>query len=135
MCEKRLSLLEKINVPAHGEFWIKTGSEPLEAQLIAFLRIFNMNEEHLENWLKSEKPNDLQYLDCALPTDLENKTWTFLQTRLKLILSSYKTSIDEDVKILATDVTPCTKLAVEMRLSEKRILNGALKYVDQRTKN
>lgn len=42
--EKRLTLLEKINVPAHGEFWIKTGSEPFEAQLIAFLRIFNMNE-------------------------------------------------------------------------------------------
>lgn len=97
--------------------------------------MFFFVSEHLDSWLKSDKPNDLQYLDCALPTDLENKTWTFIQTRLKLILSSYKTSIEDDVKKLETELSSCTKLAVQMRLSEKKNLSNALKYVDQRTKN
>lgn len=91
--------------------------------------------EQLENWLNSDKPGDLQYQDCALPTDLENKTWTFLQIRLKLILSTYKTTLTEDEKLMTDlNISACEKLAIQMRLTEKRILQGALNYVEQRIK-
>lgn len=42
--EKRSKLLRKIGVPVQGEFRLKTGPEPLDEQLISFLRIFNMKE-------------------------------------------------------------------------------------------
>lgn len=90
----------------------------------------------MDFWLNSDKPNDLHYLDCAVPTNLENKTWSFLQTRLKLILSSYKTTSEEDSKILANEeLNPCMKLAIAMRLTEKNLLQMALNYTEQRIKN
>lgn len=42
--EKRTQLLKLINLPDHGEFWIKKSPEPVDADLLAFLRIFNMDE-------------------------------------------------------------------------------------------
>lgn len=89
--------------------------------------------EQLEHWLENGKSADLQYIECALDTSLEKKSWTFLQTRLKLLLKAYKTTADEDRKLLAEDnqMTPNKQLAIRMRLTEKLIINDTLNYVDQ----
>lgn len=79
---------------------------------------------------------DLLYKDCALETELENKTWAFLQARLKLILGTYKTSIEDDIVLVETnkEMTANKRLAIQMRLSEKHILQNGLTYVEQRIK-
>lgn len=94
-----------------------------------------MFSDQIEYWLKSDKCGDLIFIDCALETALENKLWLFLNTRIKLLMSSYKTTIEEDEQILKEN--KCNSnifLAVKMRLTEKRILKSALEYIEQRIK-
>lgn len=44
---KRIELLSKLSLPASGEFYLKNIPEPIQGQLIAFLRIFNMSEGNI----------------------------------------------------------------------------------------
>nr|XP_023021881.1 histone-lysine N-methyltransferase setd3 [Leptinotarsa decemlineata] len=130
--EKRTKLLQKLAISPTSDFFINKGSEPIDGALLAFLRIFNMNEEQLQHWLESDRADDLRYSQCALDTSLEKKSWTFLQARLRLLLGIYKTSIEEDQKLLAGKQLNANKrLAVGMRAIEKKILASAVEYVDQ----
>lgn len=131
---KRIELLKMLSLSNTNDFFIKKATQqPIDGKLLAFLRIFNMNEEQLEHWLENGKSADLQYIECALDTTLEKKAWTFLQTRLKLLLTAYKTTTEEDKKLLVEDkqMTPNKQLAIRMRLTEKLIINDTLNYVDQ----
>lgn len=46
---------------------------------------------------------------------------------------AYKTSVEEDKKLLAEEkqMTLNTQLAIRMRLTEKLIINDTLNYIDQ----
>nr|CAD7258874.1 unnamed protein product [Timema shepardi] len=182
---ERAKLLSRLGLPTTGEFYLKTGADPVDGRLLAFLRVFSMRQEHLEHWLDSERSSDLVYPDCALETEVETKTWNFLHTRIKLLLSAYPTTMLEEYLhlcggkrenhfekiILSTadrdsnlDLTTiisslvdcesivldhvatkddldqlnkggmasCRRLAIHMRVSEKKILHGAIDYVEQR---
>lgn len=41
---KRGELLNKLSLPMKGDFWITKADDPIDAKLIAFLRVFSMNE-------------------------------------------------------------------------------------------
>ncbi|KAH0821472.1 hypothetical protein GEV33_001319 [Tenebrio molitor] len=119
--EKRNRLLDKLSISSTSDFSIRKGAKPIDGQLLAFLRIFNMHEgkliklkqsnqslainsfaadvvliasikffpvDQLDHWITSDKSGDLEYIDCALDTALETKSWCFLQARLKLLLST-----------------------------------------------
>lgn len=130
--KKRKELLNKLGIWSMAEYSIKKGPRPVDGRLLAFLRVFNMSAEQLDHWIQSEKPTDLQYPECALDTSLELKSWTFLKTRLNLLLSSYKTTIEEDQKLIEDGaLSGNSKLAIQMRLSEKRILREGLGYVEE----
>lgn len=89
----------------------------------------------MEYWLKSDKCGDLKFIDCALETSLENKLWLFLNGRIKLLMCSYKTSLEDDEKMIQDNkLNDKTILAVKMRLTEKKILKSALEYIEQRIK-
>jgi len=125
--EKRKELLNKLGIWSMAEFSIKKGPRPVDGRLLAFLRVFSMDADHLDKWIQSEKSSDLQYPDCALETSLELKSWTFLRARLNLLLSSYKTKIEEDRNLLNDEgVSGNTQLAIKMRLTEKSILGECL---------
>lgn len=81
--------------------------------------------DQLNYWLNSDNdPNKLQDFEFVLANELETKYWTFLANRLKLILSTYKTSVEDDLKLIEdNEKSSNTLLAIKMRLSEKRILN------------
>lgn len=140
--DKRTELLGKLSISSSTTFFLNNTSQPLNGSLLAFLRIFNMNDEQLSHWLESGKFEDLQCADCALDTVLEKKIWTFLQMRVKLLLSAYRTSLDQDRELLqknqendkGSSVSTHSLLAIRMRASEKRILNGVLDYAEQRIK-
>lgn len=43
--------------------------------------------------------------------------------------------IQQDEEVLSSDLSPCKNLAIRMRLSEKRILNNVIEYLQLRIKN
>ncbi|XP_050299746.1 actin-histidine N-methyltransferase [Anthonomus grandis grandis] len=128
--EKRRELLKKLGIWSIAEYSIKKGSRPVDGRLLAFLRVFNMNEDQLDHWIQSEKCSDLQYPECALDTTLERKSWTFLKARLTLLLASYKTSLEEDQMLVKDKISDNLKMAIKMRLTEKKLLKNCLEYVE-----
>lgn len=151
---KRTELLTKLSLPSSGEFYLKNIAEPVQGQLIGFLRIFNMSEgrivnrthhkshtifylcvlEDLNKWLKDENLHQLENVNCDLIGEtLEKKSWNFLLARLKLLLAAYKTSLEEDERIIANQEASANRLlAVRMRAVEKRILKNAVQYVQRK---
>ncbi|KAI9582243.1 hypothetical protein GQX74_015366 [Glossina fuscipes] len=138
--EKRSQLLQLLNIPKNGELKVLPAPEHISPELLAFVRVFNMNEEQLQHWICSERATDLLHIDCALETSLESKTWQYLQTRLMLLLRVFPTTLEADETQLAG--VKCGKLQMaqipvmilEYRILEKRILAAALDYAKQRTK-
>lgn len=90
--------------------------------------------------MASDRSNDLLHVDCALETALEMKIWNFLKMRLTILLRSFTTTIAEDEIIVEAHRKGQNKLGhnralvIQFRLIEKRILQDALEYVEQRTK-
>ncbi|KAL1510056.1 hypothetical protein ABEB36_004712 [Hypothenemus hampei] len=134
--EQRRKLLEKLKIFHLSEFPIKAQSFPVNECLLGFLRIFQMDSDQLNHWINSDRTADLLHWECALDTSLEIKVWTFLKTRLSLLLASYKTKLEEDEKLLlhGQNLSENTKLAIRMRITEKRLLRGCLEYVEQMVK-
>ncbi|XP_059484830.1 actin-histidine N-methyltransferase [Neocloeon triangulifer] len=131
--DKKRTLLNTLALPCSGEFLLHAGPEPVDAKLRAFLRVFSMTDE-LDHWLsKQDGGKDLEYVDCALDTNLESRAWTFLKTRVTLLLASYSTSLQEDEILLQSrGINPYKRLAVQQRLAEKKILHSTLNYAQQR---
>lgn len=88
----------------------------------------------LQSWLESDRSEVLQQIEIAPDTALEKKSWTFLQTRLKLLLAAYKTTLEEDLKLLSDSqkITRNKTLAIKMRVTEKKILRDTVDYIEQR---
>nr|XP_022902024.1 histone-lysine N-methyltransferase setd3 [Onthophagus taurus] len=129
--DKRLEILGKLNIDLSVPFKLTKNSPPIDGDLLAFLRIFNMNEEQLNHWLSGDRCNDLTYSECALETVLEKKTWMFLQMRMKLLLSSYKTTLDEDLGMISNKNSCNKNLIIRLKVTEKRILYCVLEYAEQ----
>lgn len=54
--------------------------------------------------------------------------------RIKLLLAAYKSTFADDVKLLANnevELNERRRLAIRMRVSEKKILSHVLDYVEQ----
>jgi len=132
---QRTQLLGRLGIPDIGDFMLKKGPDPVDGRLLAFLRVFNMGPEHLEHWLSSERSCDLVYPDCAVTTEVESKTWKFLRNRICLLQRGYCTALDEDCMFLnRPDLTPCQRIAVQLRVTEKKILAATEDYVKQQMK-
>ncbi|XP_012256557.2 actin-histidine N-methyltransferase [Athalia rosae] len=129
--KERIELLGKLALPSNDEFLLKPGIEPISDDLLAFLRVFSMRKAELEHWLHSDKVLDLKHVDCALETAIEENVRRFMLARLKLLVANYPTTLEEDLAILETTLTRHKKIIVRLRVAEKKILKGALEYVEQ----
>ncbi|XP_046664621.1 actin-histidine N-methyltransferase [Homalodisca vitripennis] len=134
LATERGRVLARLALPTAADFVLLRGPQPVEGQLLAFLRIFSMQQEHLEHWAESDKVSDLTYTDCSLDTQVETKAWTFLMARIKLLQSLYPTTLQDDLKIVTEDMSECRKLAIQLRIAEKSILQSALEYIQLRDK-
>ncbi|KAM7349606.1 SET domain containing 3 [Cochliomyia hominivorax] len=139
---KRNELLQLLNIPKNSELKVLPPPNHISPKLLGFVRVFNMNAEQLDHWIMSERAMDLLHIDCALETELESKTWQYLQIRLMLLLRAFPTSLEDDEKLFqglkAGDIEPkrnyIQMMILEYRILEKRILAAALDYAKQRTK-
>lgn len=132
---KRLKLLENVGLSKSSEITVLPAPKYISPELLGFVRVFNMNEEQLDHWLAPEKcATDLIYLDCALDTALEKKTWLFLKTRLRLLLKSFPTTLEEDLAVLNGNqkkkLGHTKTIILQYRISEKEILQQALDYIE-----
>uniref|UniRef100_A0A3B3HPY6 protein-histidine N-methyltransferase n=2 Tax=Oryzias latipes TaxID=8090 RepID=A0A3B3HPY6_ORYLA len=126
----KAEVLARAGIPASCVFALHCNDPPISAQLLAFLRVFCMTEEELKDYLLGERAiNKIFTLgNSDFPVSWENeiKLWTFLETRAALLLKTYKTTSEEDRSILEKpDLSLHTRLAVQLRLAEKQILENA----------
>lgn len=142
LVKQRTQLLDSIGITKNREITVLPTPRFISPELLAFVRIFNMNEEQLNHWLAPDKvASDLLYLDCALDTTLEIKTWNFLKMRLTLLLKSFPTSLEDDVSALEQHqkkgqqkLGHIKTMIIQYRITEKRILRDALAYIEERSK-
>ncbi|XP_038075017.1 actin-histidine N-methyltransferase-like [Patiria miniata] len=119
---------------------VEGGDNPVSPELIAFLRVFSMDEEELVIRMfdknKTESLGRLIRPNCLISKANELRVWSFLETRLSLLLRQYKTTIEEDIEQLSkTDLSSNSKLCIQLRLLEKRILHNAIAYIKIRRKD
>ena len=70
-------------------FQLHAGTQPVDAKLLAFLRLFCMTQESLDFWLQSENTSNLMHEECGIETEVEIKSWSFLKSRCQLLLQLY----------------------------------------------
>lgn len=140
LVEQRAKLLEMMQIAKNTALQVLPPPKYISSELLAFVRVFNMNAQQLEHWITSERAMDLLHIDCALETTLESKTWQYLQTRLMLLLRVFPTTLEADEEQLAAhkkgELYLCyvEAMVLEYRVLEKRILAAALDYAKQRVK-
>jgi Rubisco LSMT substrate-binding len=81
-----------VNVSAPISFSLHAGTQSIDGHLLAFLRVFSMNQEALEHWLQSANSANLMHEECGIETVVEDKCWTFLTGRCQLLLKLYRTT-------------------------------------------
>ncbi|XP_053949447.1 actin-histidine N-methyltransferase [Anastrepha ludens] len=138
--EQRAKLLSLMKITKNTDLKVLPPPAYISPELLAFVRVFNMNAQQLEHWITSERAMDLLHIDCALETALVSKTWQYLQTRLMLLLRVFPTTLEADEEKLAAykkgELYFCyiEAMILEYRVLEKRILAAALDYAKQRVK-
>ncbi|KAI8479978.1 Histone-lysine N-methyltransferase setd3 [Branchiostoma belcheri] len=136
----KAEVLSRAGIHASTTFQVHCGKDPIPPELLVFLRVFTMVEGDLRDLLTSQHQSAylscLGRLDCMVTQEQETKAWAFLETRLSLLIRSYKTSIkDVEAELQASDLTYHTRAALQLKLAEMQILSSAAEYAkNQREK-
>ncbi|XP_050677459.1 actin-histidine N-methyltransferase [Leptidea sinapis] len=131
--EGKLSLLKKLGLANITHYQLTNNEVPLSPELLAFIRIFNMNKEDLEKWLDKGVPGDLVSLEASsaeeVGCDINKRSYKYLLTRCQLLLAVYKkTGMQEKTDSPDTINRKNAKL---LKQCEVQLLEGAIKYLTQ----
>jgi protein-histidine N-methyltransferase len=119
--EGRMNLLEKLDLEPVGNFQV---SPFLSSSLLGFVRVFNMNREMLDTWLKADNPKELYRSDLKLDESFNKKVTQFLLMRIKLLIRAFPTTLEEDRNLLdAPNISKTKKMLIQYRMLEKEILH------------
>lgn len=129
--DDRTSLLQKLGLPPAGNFQI---SPAFSVELIAFVRVFNMNKDQLETWLKADNTKDLLKPDIQIDAAFQKKIALFLLTRVKILIKSFHTSLEEDATLLQENLSKTKLMLVQYRMLEKNILYEVLSTLEEQIK-
>nr|DBA14522.1 TPA: hypothetical protein GDO54_005477 [Pyxicephalus adspersus] len=135
----KAEVLARAGIPTSSVFALHVTEPPISAQLLAFLRVFCMSEDELKEHLIGEHAIDkiftLGNSEFPVSWDNEIKLWTFLEARASLLLKTYRTTIEEDIKVLQQgNLSLHAAMAVKLRLVEKEILEKAVKSASDNRK-
>ncbi|VVC34513.1 SET domain,Rubisco LSMT, substrate-binding domain [Cinara cedri] len=122
----RLRLLQTLSLPPLAEFNLNVGPQPLHGKLLAFVRIFNMDQKTLEDWIGMEEKHCLNLMDSSVTLEpvLEKKCWEFLQVRINLLIKQYPPPPDKNAKLSKFQL-----LARKQIEKELAILKMTLQYI------
>lgn len=126
---ERMQLLKKLHLQPLSEFVVNSGTEPIPGSVLANLRVFYMRKPELTHWISSERVDQLKQIDCV---HIDNRTeykakWTVLYA-LRTFMARYPTMLEVDLKLLETKLPKFKKLAVQLRVMEKRVVLNAIEY-------
>ncbi|PVD25870.1 hypothetical protein C0Q70_13534 [Pomacea canaliculata] len=131
--EAKSELLAKLNLSASRSYFLHCGDYPVDGELLAFLRVFCMDEDTLRAEEKKENHENLMELETPLSQDNEEKVWNFLETRAALLLKSYPSTVQEDeIQLMQTDLPTTLQMMLKLRIGEKRILQQTASFTSQR---
>lgn len=136
----RNDLLHKIGLSPYTEYYLSGGINPLTPELLAFLRVFNMNKEDLNKWLLGDNQSDLlsssseQFVKTE--RELEKKTLSYLSTRCNLLLAAYQKNVKPSTEVLtngsdAPSVNVYRNIADQLKVCEQMILKKTITYVTE----
>lgn len=128
----KYKILEELNIPRNGLFFIKKLPEnPLDPAFLAFLRVLCLSKADIEGLQgQIDQIKALTEPQTLAFAELDKRVYQFLATRCQLLLKSYPTSLEEDLKLLETpsDLSQKQFLCYLLRSKEKEMLNGAIRY-------
>ncbi|RVE42518.1 hypothetical protein evm_012826 [Chilo suppressalis] len=126
--ETRLALLTKLGLSGVTHYNLYQGENPVSPELLAFIRIFNMNQEELAKWSGSSLPSDLVSFDAtstaAVGNTLERRSHSYLLTRCKLIRAAY----NKDKEEIEPDNLHRKNVKL-LKECEVQILDSAIEYL------
>ncbi|KAH9507193.1 Histone-lysine N-methyltransferase setd3 [Bulinus truncatus] len=133
-------LLSKLNLAPSRAFYLHMGRFPVDGDLLAFLRVFCMDEGVLREKYNGDSPPtaaELEALkdeDSVSSTESEEKVWSFLQTRASLLLKGYPGTLEDDETLAskADDVSDVERMAAQLKIGERKILLNAVDYADRK---
>ena len=131
---KKAELLSALSLPVKGDFFVYASGE-IDPQLRAFVRIVHMDSATLTAHLQDPaRCASLGAPEGIVSSENETAAINFLRVRISLLLKVYPTSAEDDRQILEEDAeTYAEKLAVRLRMSEKKILARALESLTAKT--
>lgn len=116
--DDRAKLLDALGLSASGNYQI---APTFSGDLLAFVRIFNMNKEELTKWLEANT-KDLLSPDLKLEKAMETKILMFLLMRVKILLKAFPTTLEEDQALLETQTQKTKAMLIQYRMLEKKSL-------------
>ncbi|KAK8729769.1 hypothetical protein OTU49_008305 [Cherax quadricarinatus] len=127
--DEKVALLSSLGLPSAGSFMLIPGSHPISPGLLAFTRIFCMDKASLDKWKDDgEKAKGLLHEDCDVGTTVQDKTWSFLHTRVTLLARAYPTTLEDDETALPTS-SGLEALIRSQLICEKIILRDSASYL------
>jgi len=129
----RLALLDKLGVNSQ-KFYLRRTEEPLDQKLVAFLRVLQMEQCHIEEHQKMETDELANLLKLEVSNPLDSKVMQYMITRAALLLRAYPTTLEQDQEKLKTSEDEISILCCQLRLCEKRILVSTVAYCEQMLK-
>ncbi|XP_073946251.1 SET domain containing 3 [Choristoneura fumiferana] len=126
--ESKRTLLAKLGLAGFTHYNIYLGDSPISAELLAFIRIFKMNDEELSKWSSHGLPGDLVSTEAssaeAVGSAIDRRAYTYLLTRCGLLRASYKKGDTTESQTLHS------KNIKLLKECEVQILDGAIKYLE-----
>lgn len=117
----------------HETFHIQNDSDPINGKLLAFCRVFAMNEKDITHWLAQEHKAAmlLQKSACGFVSkELDLRALEFLKKRLQLHLMLLTNTAESDLKKLEGDFSFTRKMCVRVRLLESELLMNTLRCIE-----
>lgn len=133
---KKVQLLEKLRMKPNGSFLIYsiTDNLPIAPDLLAFLRVFHMTEEDLDEWngrgyFGRDSLREI-YLPANRNKDMEQKIWKFLENRVRLLLMAFKCDEDMEKMLIDVNASARSKLAVKLLKESKKVLTSCRDFCE-----
>lgn len=132
--ETRTKILTRIGVAGVQMYEILP---EMSAELLAFVRVFNMNKDQLEQWTKCDDEKIKELLSKTLKLDkaFEQKIQMFLLMRVKILLKAFSTTIEEDEELVKQSQSQKTKqMIISYRILEKKSLISVADMIEKMMK-
>ena len=131
--DDKIDILELNGLEATNEFILQRGAPPPETML-AVLRLINMEASDaflLESIFRNEVWG---HVNLPISEENERAVYESMVSGCSAVLGAYPTKIDDDLAIV-NGLTPAgdrEKMAAALRLGEKEVLEGTLRFFEER---